>query len=144
MDKTTEIFISPFVDDAIEVLSILTHEMLHAAVGTVNKHGPVFKQAARTVGLVGPATATQPSDALRQTLVELYAGLGTYPHAALDEALIPKQSTRYLKYVCPSVPCHIEQAGVYTIRITAKWAASPPKCGCCDTVLVAESSPDGP
>ncbi len=57
-DGKAQIFISPRIADSVEVLGILLHELIHAAIGCEERHGKKFSQAARKVGLVGKPTAT--------------------------------------------------------------------------------------
>ena len=101
-DNTTEIFISPVEDRAVEVLDTLVHENVHRIVGNKHGHKAPFKRLALKVGLEGKMTSTHAGEALREKLTELSEELGTYPHAKV----IPgegkkKQSTRMLKIVCP-------------------------------------------
>ncbi len=81
MDKRPQIFISPLVDDSIEVESILLHEMIHAA--GKSGHRAEFSQAAYRVGLRKPWVSTQTSVALRQVLERNIEALGPYPHSAI-------------------------------------------------------------
>lgn len=153
----TEIFISPFLSEASEVLPALVHEIVHAAVGTNEKHGKAFKQACLMIGLDGKATQTIPNDALTKTLVAISAELGEYPHAKMDVTTLPKQTTRLLSAVCPNANCATFNGGdVYKVRITQRWVMSFPNlvtpeateftptslpyCGCCGTRMVLEPS----
>jgi len=100
-DGTTEIFISPVEDRAVEVLDTLVHENVHRIVGNKHGHKAPFKRLALKVGLEGKMTSTHAGETLREKLAELAEELGTYPHAKI----IPgegkkKQSTRLLKVVC--------------------------------------------
>ena len=101
-DGTTEIFISPVEDRAVEVLDTLVHENVHRIVGNKHGHKAPFKRLALKVGLEGKMTSTHAGEALREKLTELAEELGTYPHAKI----VPgegkkKQSTRLLKVSCP-------------------------------------------
>ena len=53
-DQVNQIFISPALSDAVLVLDTLMHELIHAVDDCQNKHGPVFKKMALTLGLKGP------------------------------------------------------------------------------------------
>ena len=64
-DGRSQIFISPVVSGSIEILGILLHELIHAAAGVEHKHGKVFSQAAKSVGLVRPWRATTIGETLR-------------------------------------------------------------------------------
>lgn len=101
-DKRGSIFISPILDDGLEVLGVLTHEMVHAAVGNNHHHGPVFRKCATKVGLVGKMTATTSGPELAKCLEKTLGELGPYPHAKLNLAENPvkKQGTRMIKMEC--------------------------------------------
>lgn len=91
-DGTIHIFVSPCRGDDIEVLAVLVHELVHAAVGVEEGHKGKFKKLARDIGLEGKLTATVVTEksSLHPTLVELAAKLGKYPHSRM----IPKKSTK--------------------------------------------------
>ena len=112
-DGAVEIFIRVDQDDPVEVLAILVHELVHAAVGTDAKHGPIFKRCALAVGLKGPMRHTRASPALVSRLQEIVSQIGKLPHGALDISIRRKQSTRLLKAQC--------KCG-YTVRIARAWA----------------------
>lgn len=103
-DGIPQIFISPKLADSLDVLGTLLHELLHASVGCEAKHGRVFSQAARAVGLAGPPTATVVGDALRPFLVAYVEQVGPYPHAAIT--LKPKEAvgSRLRLYECACDP----------------------------------------
>lgn len=116
-DGQIEMFISPRLDDALDVLQVTVHECVHAGVGLEAKHGPIFKKAALAMGLAGKMKATVWSDEGKVDVgVPLLAKLGEYPHGALSGGLSSgpkKQATRLLKVQCPA--CE------YVVRITQKW-----------------------
>lgn len=138
------VFISPMIgDDTAQVVAVLAHEMVHAAVGNAAGHGKAFADAARKVGLLPPWTATTPSDGFIHWInAYLIPKVGHYPHPLLSlraPALepgaapgprlgptgAPKQSTRLLRAECPSCGC--------VIRITRRWAdLGLPRCACPD------------
>ena len=69
-DGTPAIYIRPVSrdsGDAVTILDILSHEMLHAAHPT-DGHRGAFGVDARTIGLDGPLTATNAGPALLSTL----------------------------------------------------------------------------
>ena len=103
-DGKPQIFISPLLDDSIQVLGILLHELVHASVGTEHKHGKVFSQAARKVGLAGPPTATTVSEQLRPFLVSYVERVGSYPHAAIRPSSPQKKGSRLRLYQCSCEP----------------------------------------
>lgn len=102
-DRKGTIFISPTIDDSVEVLGVLVHELVHAVVGNKAKHGPVFRAVAVAVGLEGKMTATVPGENLRKVLEGVVERLGKYPHAKLNLEMNPikKQTTRMIKMECP-------------------------------------------
>lgn len=126
-DKTFEILISPTQSDPVQVLAILLHEMIHAAVGLQEGHKGNFRKVAKATGLEGKMTATVPGAALIVDLKEIAASLGAYPHATLDGRMHSgpaKQSTRLIKCQCPSCD--------FTIRTTRTWIdeVGLPTCAC--------------
>jgi len=102
-DRKGTIFISPTIDDAIEVLGVLVHELVHAVVGNEAKHGPAFRTVATAVGLEGKMTATVAGAELVKELKAIVERIGEYPHAKLNLAMHPikKQTTRMIKMECP-------------------------------------------
>jgi hypothetical protein len=122
-DGTTEIIISPSLDDPIEVAAVGVHELIHAAVGTGCGHEGAFKRLAVQMGLQGPMRATHAGPALRERLNALVQALGPYPHAKLDAQGRKKDGTRLLK--CECITCG------YTVRITRRWiGVGLPVCPC--------------
>lgn len=104
IDKKGSIFISPIKDDGVQVLAILVHELVHAAVGNHEGHGKVFKKAALAVGLEGKMRATTAGEELTKKLTVIVKELGKYPHAELRPGKGPtkKQATRMVKMECES------------------------------------------
>lgn len=124
-DGSHETYISPVLDDPIEVLSILVHELVHHAVGTDAGHRAPFKRLAVAVGLEGKMTATHAGEELTASLELISIVLGPYPHAAMDPGQGKKtQATRLIK--CECLECG------YIVRTTNKWidAYGPPLCPC--------------
>ena len=106
-DGVSEIFVSPTVDDSIDILAALTHELIHFTDNCASGHQNHFAKVARLVGLEGKLTATVAGQDL-QTLLALYVDLlGPIPHAKLDATLSgkPKQKTRMLKVECNDQAC---------------------------------------
>lgn len=101
-DGIGQMFISPVLDNATEVLAVLVHECVHAVVGNKFKHGPVFRKCALAVGLEGKMTSTNATAELAKRLNELISTLGVYPHSKLNLSMrsIKKQSTRMIKMEC--------------------------------------------
>lgn len=124
-DATTEMFVSPCLDDAVEVGAVLVHELVHAAVGTQAGHKGAFRAVALQIGLEGKMTATHAGKELTERLNALVTKVGAYPHAELDQSKSPikKQGTRLVKIVCPACG--------YTCRTTHKWIdLGLPTCCC--------------
>ena len=82
-DSSNHIFISPILDDAVEVLDTLVHELVHAVDNCAHKHGKEFKKIALKLGLEGPMRSTSAGPKLKARLQELSIALGPYPHAKL-------------------------------------------------------------
>lgn len=97
-----EIFISPVLDDPIQVLDVLTHELIHAIVGTKEGHKGKFKTLALKVGLTGKMTETVAGDNLKIILTEINEVLGKYPHSKLTPAKRGSKGSRLIKICCPT------------------------------------------
>ena len=133
-DDHFEIFIRADQADPVEVLGILVHELLHAALPISVGHGKLFKTAAVKLGLEGPMRQAGPGPLLRTRLAELATGLGSLPHArlAIDRGFDnrgpfdrpKKQGTRMRKAECSAEDCP------YTLRIAASQVRmiGPPHC----------------
>src|SRR6266516_5066085 len=81
-DGIPQVFVSPRIEDSLQVLGVLLHELVHAAIGCQFGHRKEFSQAARRVGLAGPPTATTISDRLRPVWERVVAVTGSDPQAA--------------------------------------------------------------
>jgi hypothetical protein len=104
-DKSSNIFISPALDDPLEVLATLTHEMVHAVDDCKSGHGKGFAVIARDVGLTGKMTATVATEELKyEYLVPLSEELGEFPHAKMTLTKKVTQATYMLKIVSPVEP----------------------------------------
>jgi hypothetical protein len=114
-DSVAQIFISPFIVDPLEVISILVHEEVHAVVGCKEGHNKVFGKCARAVGLEAKLTSTESGEELLRQSEKWIKELGGYPHAKLDGMTGPtkKQGTRMVK-------CECAECG-YVCRTTRKW-----------------------
>ena len=130
-DKTTEIFISPNIDDPIQAGDILAHELCHASVGVAAGHGPHFQICAIKIGLIGPMLSTIAGPDLVRYLADCFDSLGKYPHAKLLDVNSKKQTTRLIK-------CQCRECG-YNCRITRQWLDNdgPPICPHCHLTLIA-------
>jgi hypothetical protein len=131
-DGHFEIFISPLLDDKVEVAAVLIHELTHAAVGIEAGHKAAFRKVATAMGLEGKMTATTPSKALEEHLTLVTAEVGPYPHAKLSFSRKKVQGTRMIKVQCPDPGCG------YILRTTQKWIdIGLPTC-CCGKEMEAE------
>lgn len=99
-DGTMEVFINPILDNPVDVIAVLAHELIHVEAGIACGHRGRFASIARSIGLVGAMTATVPGDELRGKLQRIVADLGVYPHAKVDPNARKKQGTRLLKLQC--------------------------------------------
>jgi hypothetical protein len=104
--------------DETEVLAVLLHENIHAALPPGAGHGPKFRKAALSLGLTGKMTSTTPTASLVERLNGVAKAIGPLPHGRLDfshgaDDKPKKQSTRMLKAAC--------ECG-YTIRLSRQWA----------------------
>lgn len=125
------LFISPALQDPIEVLQTLAHELVHVAAGPKVGLKGAFVKIARAIGFKAPWTSTPASPELIERLNGLLVNLGPYPHAAIDKSGRKKQSTRLLKVVCPACG--------YTIRTTQQWIDTGlPTCVCSTGMELAE------
>ncbi len=125
--RTSNVFISPAIENPIAVLETLAHELIHVVAGP--KAGPKaghkgeFMTIAKAVGFKAPWTSTPATPELIGRLNGLLTSLGLYPHAAIDKSGRKKQGTRLLKVVCAACG--------YTIRTTQQWIDTGlPTCAC--------------
>lgn len=147
-DKSFEIFITPVLDDPVEVLSVFVHELCHTAAGiAAGRRGP-FRRAALAIGLEGPMRSTKPSRELKERLNALAEQLGPYPHAELraftrkprtpggeppTTGPKPQAGSRLKKLSCPACG--------YLVRTTQKWiAVGLPTCPCGTPMVVVDPS----
>ena len=123
-DRRSQVFISPRIDEPVEVLAVLLHELVHVSDDCRSGHRGQFARTAKALGLVGPMTSTTASPELKASLRKLATILGTYPHAALvsSREAKPTQSTRMVKVTCPACG--------YLARTTRYWLdlMGPPWC----------------
>lgn len=130
-----EIFISPTLDKPGQVMGVLIHELVHAAVGNDAGHGKAFQKACAELGLTGKATEALPGPEMSGWLsAGIMPELGQYPHASVDFNQRKKQGTRMIKLVCPETG--------YTVRTTKKWIEQgyPTSPAGCEMVPVEDDS----
>lgn len=101
-DGHFEIFIRPSLDNSSRIADVLTHELIHAAVGLDEKHGKVFKQLAIALGLEGKMTATVAGPKWHAWADPILKQIGPMPGAALADmrTIQKKQTTRMIKCEC--------------------------------------------
>lgn len=122
-DSVSQIYLNPMMDDPIQILGVLTHELIHAVHPEAKHRGP-FVSTAKAVGLTGPWTATSVGVELEPLLKRISEELGVYPHSKLTPSVQrPVQTTRMLKIEC--IDCG------YIVRTTQKWVdVGLPICAC--------------
>ena len=99
--EASHVFISPYLSDTVEVLSVLVHELGHAILPKEVKHKKPFKQYMRDVDLTGKATQTEAGETLKSFIGLVIERIGTYPHTSIDK--VPKekkQTTRLKLWLC--------------------------------------------
>lgn len=103
-DGHYEIFIKPTLDNAAHICDVLTHELIHAAVGLDKGHNQHFKRVAVSLGLLGKATNTKAGEDWYRWALPIIEELGPMPYGALSgdqSSARKKQSTSLLKVECP-------------------------------------------
>jgi hypothetical protein len=113
-DQHAELFISPELQEGARIAGVLTHELVHATVGTDAGHRKPFKQCALKVGLQGRMTATTETPEFVAWAEALFERIGPYPAGFLTDT--PKQGTRLVK-------CQCRTCG-YIARVSRMWLVS--------------------
>ena len=136
-DGHFEIFIRPSETSDARIADILTHELVHAAVGLEAKHGRIFKACATALGLEGKMTSTVAGEAWYLWALPILTDLGAMPYGQLNDGLSsakPKQKTNLLKLECPDCG--------WLARVTAKHIEPHSHLNCpvpdCDGTLQVE------
>ena len=83
-DGHFELIVRADVADPVEVLGILTHELIHAVLPMDAGHGKLYKAAAIKIGLQGKMMHAMPGPLLTPRLAEIAEALGPLPHARLN------------------------------------------------------------
>ena len=119
-DKHFEIIIKADKDDPLEVLGILTHELVHTFLPLSVKHGKEFREIALKIGLEGKMAYPELTPRLKTHLETIAKSLGYLPHATFNflgnAEKRKKPGARYLKAECGADGCG------YTMRVISKWA----------------------
>lgn len=116
-DSVNQIFMSPHISDALEVVGGLTHISVHLVTGPY--HDKAFREVALRIGLVGPMRDAKPGPVLTERLNGIVEKLGPYPHAGLnfieymaDGSLVAdrpkKQGTRMRLVECREEGCRMK------------------------------------
>ena len=120
-EMVNEIFISPKIEDPLEVLDTLVHEICHAIDDCQSGHGADFQGIAHVVGLEGPARMAMAGPSLKIRLVTLSDKLGPYPHRALNFPPPRPSNSSRSKAKCP-------ECG-YEVTLLKRWVDyGPPIC----------------
>ena len=135
-DGQSHVFVSPCLDNPVEVVGTLLHELLHAALPPKVKHSKTFAKAALAIGLEGKPTATHASEKLAARInAEILPHVGPYPHQAIDASLRPKQATRLRLYECQCEPDR-EAGTTNKVRVASdNWQAT---CKVCERDFVRQ------
>ena len=99
-DGYSEIFVSPIIDDSLEILTTLVHELCHAIDDCQSKHRGLFATLAIGAGLMRPLASAHASPELREVLQSYVDMFGPIPHAGIDYTAKKQQSNRQLKVWC--------------------------------------------
>ena len=120
-EPVNQIFISPTLSDAYEVLDTLVHELVHAVDDCKHKHGKEFKKIALGLGLKGPMRSAGAGPELKAKLLVLLPQLGAYPHTHLSVPM--KKSVRRNR---PRAQC--KTCGFQVPMLKKFLAFGPPIC----------------
>jgi hypothetical protein len=105
-DHVNEIFINPEIDNPVEVMGAMAHELIHAVDDCASGHQHFFAFMARKIGLDGKLTATHPGEKLEAELESYSELLGVFPHAKMNMTKThKKEPTRQLKVECHNTDC---------------------------------------
>lgn len=129
-----EIFISPKLDEPVQLLDTLVHELCHAVDDCFSGHGEDFKGIAQTVGLEGPARMAHATEELTVKLMMISQELGPYPHQAIVFPPPRPSNASRSKAKC-------SQCG-YEVTLLKKWASyGAPICPK-DNIRMLEAVPE--
>lgn len=120
------ILVSPTLSDPAQIIDVLLHEMVHAALPVGTGHRKAFSQLAKRVGLEKPWTATTASKELKAKIDGwLKSELRPWPGGHL--VVVPKEKGRQLKASC--------ECGRILRMAKATFEAGPLLCGNCDSAF---------
>lgn len=132
-DMVNEIFISPKLEDPVDVLDTLVHELCHAIDDCSSGHGADFAGIAQSVGLEGPARSAHASEELKVRLMMVSEKLGPYPHRAI--VFPPPRPSNKSKNKAKCAQCG------YEVTLLKRWESfGPPICPKDNIRMVEEQS----
>jgi hypothetical protein len=121
-DDTNQLFISPVLDEPVQVLDTLVHELVHAVDDCMHHHGPEFKKIATDVGLQGLMREASAGPWLHEQLTAISRQLGKYPHSKINLAHSASAKTG------PRPRAKCKKCG-YEVTPLKKWLfMGPPLC----------------
>ena len=121
-DGTNQLFISPVLDEPVQVLDTLVHELVHAVDDCMHHHGPEFKKIATDVGLQGLMREASAGPWLLEQLTAISRRLGKYPHSKINLAHSSSKKTG------PRPRAKCKKCG-YEVTPLKKWLhMGPPLC----------------
>lgn len=138
-DGKNQIFISPLIEEPVEALGVLAHELVHAVDDVEHAHRAAFIKICDAVGLTeGLAKSRGPGQELILIIEHIIKDLGEFPHSPLHSIGKDKtQTTRMRKVICP-------ECG-YVVRTTLAWLKRGiPTCPCGTQMKPTEPLPEDP
>ena len=121
-EGVNQLFISPVLDEPVQVLDTLVHELVHAIDDCVHHHGPEFKKIATDVGLQGNMREATAGAWLKEQLTTIAKQLGKYPHTKINLAHSASAKTG------PRPRAKCKKCG-YEVTPLKKWLfMGPPLC----------------
>lgn len=121
-DGVNQLFISPVLDEPVQVLDTLVHELVHAVDDCIHHHGPEFKKIATDIGLQGPMREASAGPWLKEHLTGIAKQLGKYPHSKINLAHSSSKKTG------PRPRAKCKNCG-YEVTPLKKWLyMGPPLC----------------
>lgn len=129
-DKIPQIYISPILEESLELLGCLAHEMIHALDDCQNGHRGHFAYVFKRIGMTGKRTQCAVGEELTLVLKTIADELGEYPHSKMGRGAgkksgPKKQTSRMLPIKCTDGDCG------YSLRTTRVWIEKGlPTCFC--------------
>lgn len=114
-DGVPHVFISPVLEEPVEVLSTLAHELIHAIVGTEEGHKGAFVSVAKEFGFTSPWTSTPMGEDAEARLCKLADELPEYPHVKLTPTAKERkvQTTRMILIKADECGCQVRTTRKY-------------------------------